>query len=226
MQKDQKVYAKENDVYFRKQSEASDGAEKMKTGEELTVVDGPWWRVAKSGVQGWVRADYLSEISPIPAPTSSSTSFVIGIPHPAEHLVTLEVRKNINDEFGGGVNKWSLQCTEYAMHRLRVKIGILIQWPVERPRHGGRWADIFERNKLYEILQEPQPDCAVCFTEVRRKDGTLTEEGHVAFVEEVLPDSSIKISEANWPRDGIYNERVIPKADWQNKYKARFVKFV
>lgn len=63
----------------------------------------------------------------------------------------------------------------------------------------------------------------MCFTVVRRQDGTITEEGHVAFVEQAFADGSVKVSEANWPHDGIYNERTISKADWQNKYKAQFV---
>ena len=50
--------------------------------------------------------------------------------------------------------------------------------------------------------------------------------GHVAFVEEVYPDGSIRISEANWPRNGIYNERVLTVAEWKDKYKGRFVEFV
>ncbi len=50
--------------------------------------------------------------------------------------------------------------------------------------------------------------------------------GHVAFVEDILADGSVRISEANWPKDGIYNERTISKNDWQNKYGAKFIEFV
>lgn len=227
MNKDQKIYTKENDVNFRKQSGAPDGVEKMKLGQELIVVDGPWFRITKDGQQGWVRGDYLTELPPVsPSPDSPALpQFVKGQTNMADDSNTIKVRKIINDEFGGGVNGWNLQCTEYAMYRVKTKLGIDIQWPVKSGRDGGKWWKIFQDAGLYKILTEPQANCTVSLTEVRRKDGTLTAEGHIAFVEEVLPDGTIKISEANWPHDGIYNERPITKVDWQNKYKARFIQF-
>lgn len=104
-------------------------------------------------------------------------------------------------------------------------LGIDIQWPVSHGRHGGKWAEIFQTHNLYAVLAEPKVNCAASFAEIRRKDGTLTAEGHVAFVEEVFPDGSIKISEANWPGSGIYNVRTLPREKWQNQYKGRFVDF-
>lgn len=226
MQKDQKVYAKENDVYFRKQSETPDGAEKMKSGEELVVVDGPWWRVAKNGVQGWVRADYISETVQTSPSVKDFVQFVKGQAHLAASEITKKVREAIKDEFGLGKSGDNLNCTEYVMYQVKTKTDVLIKWPADRPRNGGKWADIFERNKLYTVLSEPQVNCAMCFTTGISSDSKINDVGHVAFVEEVLADGSIKISEANWPNQGKYNERPVSKADWQNKYKARFVKFV
>ena len=227
MNKDQKVYTKESDVNFRKPSGASDGVEKMKLGQELIVVDGPWFRVTKDGQQGWVHGDYLTEVVPVSLSPDRSAlpQFVMGQPNMAGDGNTIEVRKVINDEFGLGKSGDPLNCTEYAQYRVKIKTGVEIKWPADRPRHGGKWAEIFERNNLYKVINEPVLNCAVSFTDVRRRDGTKTEEGHIAFVEEVLPDGSVRISEANWPHDGIYNERSISKADWQNKYKARFIDF-
>lgn len=226
MRKDQKIYAKEDDVYFRKQSDALDSAEKMKAGEELVIVDGPWWRVTKKGVQGWVRADYLSETDPNPTPIKQTLVFTKGIPHSANHPNTIEVRKTIKDVLNGGKSGYALQCTEYVVFMVKTKLGIDIEWPVSSGRDGGKWADIFERYKKYAVLSEPRVNCAACFTEVRRKDGTLTKEGHIAFIEEVKPGGLIKVSEANWPGDGIYSEREIARERWQNHYKAKFVSFI
>ena len=227
MKKDQKIYITEDGVRFRKPLDASDGIENMSKGQEVVFVDGPWFRVTKDGKTGWVHSDYLSEANPNPAQsTQQDTTFIKGQPNLFNSQATIAIRKIINDEFGGGVNKWDLQCTEYAMFCVKTKCNVDIQWPVKSGRDGGKWADIFEQHKKYKVLSEPKANCVACLTEVRRKDGTLTQEGHIAFVEEVLTDGLIKVSEANWPGNGIYNERTISKTDWQNKYKARFVEFI
>lgn len=226
MKKDQKIYITEDGVRFRKPSDAPDGVESMTKGQEVLFIDGPWFRVTKDGKTGWVHADYLSEENSAQTQATQQTpSFIKGQHNQFNSSTTIAIRKIIGDEFGGGVNKWDLQCTEYAMFCVKTKCNIDIQWPVKSGRDGGKWADIFEQNKKYTVLAEPKVNCVACLTEVRRKDGTLTKEGHIAFVEEVFPDGSIKISEANWPGNGIYNDRIISKTDWQSKYKARFVEF-
>ncbi|QQG46545.1 MAG: CHAP domain-containing protein [Candidatus Niyogibacteria bacterium] len=227
MKKDQKIYIKENDVNFRKPSGEPDGVEKMKAGQNLVFVDGPWFRATKDGKIGWVYADYISETNPNPAQQPQQLiSFVEGWPNLYNSPVTVAVREIINNEFGLEAEKIPLNCTEYVQYCIKTKLGIVIEWPSDRPRHGGKWADIFRRNNLYKVINEPVSNCAACFTDVRKKDGTLTKEGHVAFVEEIFPDGSIKISEANWPNSGIYSERILSKADWQNKYRCRFIDFL
>lgn len=231
MNKDQKIYVKEDDVNFRKQSEAIDGTQKMKKDQELIVVDGPWFRVTKDGQQGWVRADYITEIAPeLIQPDASTISFVIGQPNSATTDITKKIRETIMDVLNGAKNGYALQCTEYVSYRLKTKLGIDIAWPVSSGRHGGVWWKIFQDAGLYKILSEPKADCAMCFTAGISAVPATNAIGHVAFVEEVLPDGSIKISEANWPPkgqqpQGQYNERQIAKDKWQNQYKAQFVDF-
>lgn len=229
MQKGQKVYIKEQGIHFRKSPDISDDKNiirDLELREEAILIDEPWLKVKIREQEGWVRSDKTSETAPIQTlSTQQSIAFVIGQVNLADNSRTIEVRKAIKDEFGGGVNKWSLQCTEYVMYRVKEKTGATIQWPEDRPRHGGKWAEIFQRHGLYKILAEPQANCAMCFTAGISTDPGVNEIGHVAFVEEVLPNGSIKISEANWPRDGIYNERIIPKIDWESKYKGRFLQF-
>jgi surface antigen len=43
----------------------------------------------------------------------------------------------------------------------------------------------------------------------------MSPKGHVSYVEAVFPDKSIQVSEANWPEDGIYNERVMVEEEWR-----------
>lgn len=148
--------------------------------------------------------------------------FEIGIPNPFNSQNAIKIREIIKDEFGGGKKKWNLQCTEYVQYKIQ-QIGIIIQWPVKFGRDGGKWADIFEKHGPYKILDTPKSGCAVSFKE---KHGLY---GHIAFVEEVLDNETIKISEANFiigkNPAGEYSERTLPKSRWQDRYKCRFIDF-
>jgi len=148
--------------------------------------------------------------------------FIIGVPNFWNSDNTLKLRAIIKDEFKGGRNKWDLQCTEYAHYKIKQN-GIDIKWPVRYGRHGGKWADIFIKYKLYKVTDVPTAGCAMSFRESLK--GAAYETGHVAYVEKVWPDGSIYLSEANWPGKGKYNERKLTKAVWCNKYKARFISF-
>lgn len=226
MDKDQKVYIKEDDVNFRKQSEAIDGMQKMKGGQELIIVDGPWFRVAKDGQQGWVRADYILETPPTSTKSPlSPIDLIMGQPNLVVSDVTKKIRSIINDVLNGAKNGYDLQCTEYVTYRVKTKLNVDIKWPVSSGRNGGVWWKIFQDAGLYKILSEPGVNCAMCFTAGISQNPATNAIGHVAFVEELLPGGSVKISEANWPNQGKYNVRTITKAEWRDKYKARFVDF-
>ena len=231
MNKDQKIYVKEDDVNFRKQSESVDGIQKMKRGQELIIVDGPWLRVTKEGQQGWVRSDYISETSVISNNQNVSLLpvFIIGKPNLAKDDNTKKIREIIADALNGAKNGYALQCTEYVSYRVKL-LGIDINWPVKSGRNGGVWWKIFKNAGLYTILPEPKANCAMCFTAGISKNPETNAIGHVAFVEDVLPDWSVRISEANSPPlgenpQGQYNTRTISKEKWQNQYKAQFISF-
>lgn len=226
MNKDQKIYVKEDDVNFRKQSESNDGTQKMKMGQELIIVDGPWFRVIKDGQQGWVRADYLSEITPTTIQADSAIlNLIVGQPNLAATDTTKKIREAIKDVLNGAKNGYGLQCTEYVTYRVKTDLGIDIKWPVSSGRDGGKWGKIFQTAGVYKVLSEPKINCAMCFTTGISQDSKVNDTGHVAFVEEIFPDGSVKISEANWPNDGKYSERTIAKDKWLNQYKAQFVDF-
>ena len=155
----------------------------------------------------------------------------IGVPNLYDSPNTIAIRKIITDEFGGAATKDHLNCTEYVQYRVKTKLGITIEWPADRPRNGGEWAAIFKKHNMYTVLASPVLHAAMCFTAGISTNAAVNAIGHVAFVEEVLPDGSVKISEANWPPlgqqpQGQYNERVISKQRWQEHYRAQFVCFV
>lgn len=202
-------------------------------GTEIVVLNeqGKWFKIKTGDMQGWVSSVYLTEEKPVEQTQrvvkedvlNELPQFKKAVANLANDANTLKLRKIISDEFGGGTNGWDLQCTEYVCYKLR-QMGVRMSWPAERPRHGGRWADIFERHGLYKILTEPKAGCAMCFT-TGFKSAAMNETGHVAFVEQVLENGSVKISEANWPPPGKYNERVVPVSEWRDKYKCRFINF-
>lgn len=208
--------------------------EVLSCGQEVTKIgeQDKWFKVQyNSGKEGWVSSVYLTENKPVDSSQvvpkedvqDAFPKFKIGVANLANDDNTIKLRKIINDEFGGSRNGWNLQCTEYAQFKVQ-QMGITIKWPADRPRHGGLWAGIFEKHGLYKVFDIPKAGCAMCFTTGFRTP-EMNATGHVAFVEQVFDDESIKITEANWPPPGKYNERRVPKAEWQDKYKCRFVGF-
>lgn len=188
-----------------------------------------WFEVSVDDKTGWVFSYYLIEEVSVKQSAelqSKETSqdnfpfFKSQVQNLTNDLNTIKVRKIIKDEFGGGARGDDLQCTEYVQYKIQ-QMGISIKWPQERPRHGGRWAGIFERSGQYKVLSEPKAGCAMSFTGGLKNSNV----GHVAFVEEVYQDNSIRISEANWPPPGTYFERILTKSQWQDKYKGKFIDF-
>ena len=202
-------------------------------GAEVSVLNeqNKWFEVKTNNLQGWVSSVYLTEERPSeqqqPKPKEGIPDelpqFRIGVANNARDPNTLKVRKIINYEFGLNFEEDELQCTEYVQYRTS-RSGINIKWPTKTGRNGGSWANIFETHKLYKVLDEPKAGCAMSFTTGFRTPA-MNRTGHVAFVEQVMEDGSVKISEANWPPPGKYNERIVPVSEWREKYKCRFIDF-
>lgn len=201
-------------------------------GKEVLVIQeqDKWFKVKVDDREGWVSCYFLVEDSPIKQivelQKKESTDdilpvFKAGVINLVNDANTIKLRKIIKDAFGLGANGCCLQCTEYVHYRVQ-RMGITIKWPNERPRHGGRWATIFEKSGQYKVLSKPKAGCAMSFTSGIKNSNV----GHVAFVEEVYNNESIKISEANWPPPGKYYERILSKSQWQDKYKGRFIDFI
>ncbi len=191
---------------------------RLTNGEVVRPIDkdGDWYKIRFEGCDGWISSKFT-------APDSDDDiriekiNFKIGRPYNAVSPETIKLREIINDEFGGGYKSWELQCTEYTQYRITMD-GKRIIWPVTRGRHGGKWAKIFSNNEKYNVSDKPTKGTAMSFTKIKGY-------GHVAYVEEVLEDGSIKISEANWPKSGTYQERTISKK-MQEDYGAKFINFI
>lgn len=163
---------------------------------------GRWSRIVYRSLEGWVLRDELLDRSAYVYP-----DFTIGEPNHTDDPNTLRVRACIADEFGAGKAEMSLQSSEYVLYRLAKK-GVQIVWPDVRPRIEGNWHEILKGREGVQIGVHP---CSGCIMEYIYEDGI----GHLAYVEAVFPDDTLSISEANFPSDGIYNERVLTREEWR-----------
>lgn len=169
-------------------------------------VSGPWAYVASGPHEGWAYGEDLEDRAAHVYP-----AFHIGEPNRDDDPSTERLRALINDEFGAGEVGLPLQAEEYVLYRLW-KRGAKIAWPPVRPRSPGTWASILASVPGIRVSPEPTPGAVMEFTLPHEGGETF---GHLAYVEAVFPDGTLQLSEANWPEEGIYNERALTSAEWQ-----------
>ena len=161
------------------------------------------WAKIQSGVRaGWVESRDLADRAAHVLP-----QFTIGEANEADDPNTIRLRTMIDDEFSAGRAGLPLQSHEYVLYRLQRK-GVTISWPDIRPRTPGTWKEIFSNDHHASVRAEPTEQGVM---EIIFKDGR----GHMCFVEAIFPDGSVQVSEANWPENGIYNERVLLEDEWR-----------
>ncbi len=178
--------------------------EHMPYGSMLVAMDteNNWVRAFFRGVEGYVELHDLADRAAYVYP-----KFVIGEANTAHDPNTERVRAYIGDEFSFGETALPLQAEEYVTYKL-LRNGVILPWGKERPRTPGTWRKLLGRAKGIEVMHTPRPRSVIEYILGSGK-------GHVAFVESIFPDGAIQISEANWPVDGTYNERVLVKEEWQ-----------
>lgn len=173
-------------------------------GEMVMMIEprGRFFRVIRNGVEGWVFRDDLVDRAIRVYP-----EFISGEENSVNHSNTVHVRAILGDIFGLQRSDFPLQAGEYALYRLWKK-GIHIEWPQERPRTPGLWHKILKGSAHVHIGVSPKASSIMEYV-------STDDVGHLAYVEDVFPDDTISISEANYPDSGIYNERELLKSEWK-----------
>ncbi|NCN52352.1 hypothetical protein GW943_00885 [Candidatus Parcubacteria bacterium] len=163
---------------------------------------GRWSRIVYRETAGWVLRDELIDRAAYVYP-----DFIIGATNFTDDPNTLRLRAVISDEFSGGLIELPLQSSEYVLYRLYRK-NLSVAWPDVRPRTEGTWHTILGGvSGVYGSVSPSQG----AVMEYVREDSV----GHLAYVDAVFPDETISISEANYPDNGAYNERVLTREEWR-----------
>lgn len=159
-------------------------------------------KVATNGTKGYAPTTLLARSAAEVYP-----EFEIGKEYGPHAAATKRLRTFIKDEFAATLAALPLSSHEYAYYRL-LRRGVRINWPDIRPRTPGSWAAILATTERVVVTHEPQPGAVLEYLLGEAR-------GHLAYVEDVYADGSIKISEADWPDRGIYNERVLVAEEWK-----------
>ncbi len=163
---------------------------------------GRFSKVSQNGIIGWVLRDDLRSRAAHVFP-----EFAPGIPNNHDDPSTLRVRACIKDAFYGGEIEMPLQAGEYVLYMLMRK-NQSINWPPTRPRTPGLWHTILRGVPGVHVSITPKTGSVMEYT-------LPNDTGHLAYVEAVFPDTSVTVSEANYPDQGIYSERTLSKEEWQ-----------
>ena len=167
----------------------------------LMALQGRWAQVRLAGIVGWVFKDALvlqiDDVYP---------RFTQEVQYNAEHPETIKLRACIDDEFGGARGVHPLSAAEYIHYKLKQKQR-LIDWGDIRMRIPGTW-----QRKLrggfgihMGIISKTESVMEYVMDDV----------GHLAFVEAVFPDGSIKITEIGKLDDHAYTETVLTPDQWK-----------
>ncbi len=158
-----------------------------------------WFKISYHGTIGWMLREDLVEELKVP-------QFKLGVFYSADNETTISVRRELDDEFAGGLAQLPLTAEEYVSYRLK-RQGVNVPWGKERPRLAGTWQNLLKGRSGAHIGITPKTGSVMETIE----DSTF---GHLAYIEAVYPDQSILISEFGYPELGQYSERTLPKAEW------------
>jgi hypothetical protein len=137
-------------------------------------------------------------------------AFTVGERNGPHDQNTVRLRSFIRDEFSAGLSQLSLQAHEYVYYRL-LRRGVQIAWPDIRPRTAGSWARILGDLTNVTVGEEPVVGAVIEYA----SHDDPAEKARLGYVEKVFPDKGIQISEADWPAEGVYNERTFSEDEWR-----------
>lgn len=159
-----------------------------------------WYRTAYREHSGWILKDTVTADNIYPR-------FQLGRFYDSKNVETIKLRSLIHDEFNGGLIEAPLQDVEYVTYKLRQKAKLL-PWSDARPRISGNWKQLLRGAPGVYIGILPKADSVM---EVVGDDA----QGFVSYVDTVLPDESITVSEVGFLQEGMYSNRTLPKEEWR-----------
>ncbi len=176
--------------------------EKLSYGDLVHVVKlgGRWAHVHVRGTAGWILKDSLREQASDVFP-----EFHESVVYDASHADTQKLRLCITDQFGGAKAGSVLTDAEYVSYKLAKKDRV-IQWNEERPRIAGTWQKKLRGTQGVHIGIIPKADVVMEYV--------IDDVGHLAYVEAVFSDESIKISSIGMFDEGIFCDMMMQKAEW------------
>ena len=176
---------------------------KLKYGQNVRLISlqGRWAQVRLAGMVGWVFKDSLvmksSDVYPY---------FTRDIQYDSKNPQTIKLRACIDDAFGGAASGYVLSAAEYVQYRLTQKNRI-IDWGDIRMRIPGTWQRKLAGRTGIHIGIAPKTESVMEYV--------YDDMGHLAFVEAVFPDESIKISEIGKYDDASYTELTLSCEEWK-----------
>jgi hypothetical protein len=166
--------------------------------------------VAVGNKKGYVPAAALAQEA-----ASVYPDFVIGAENSALDANTVRLRFIIRDEFSASLTQLPLQAHEYVYYKL-LRRGAHIAWPDIRPRTAGTWAKILSSLEGIVIGDTPTVGSVMEYMLPEGEaEGNNKGRAHLAYVEKVLPNETIHISEVDWSARGVYNERILAGEEWR-----------
>ena len=160
-----------------------------------------FYQILWNELTGWVlKDDLVDRVAHI------YPKFIIGEENLYDNPNTKHIRILLEDVFGVEQLDFPLQSGEYVLYRL-LNNNLQISWPETRPRTPGLWHKILKGVPKIHIGVVPV-------------NGSIMEYifdddfGHVVYVDKVLEDDTISISEVNYSDSGKYNERILTREEW------------
>lgn len=167
---------------------------------ELYGKEGMYYHVGVGTVTGWVS---IHEVT-----TNEEVVFPVFVPlqtYTALHSTTVLVRQHLEDAFGATPLYIALSAEEYVCYRL-MRQGLVLPWPVVRPRPAGKWHSILRGVRGIEISTFPRSGAIMEYVDDEGK-------GVVAYTKIVAHDQTITIEGIG--TSGQYTVEVLSSIQWR-----------
>jgi hypothetical protein len=123
----------------------------------------------------------------------------------ASNKETQKLRLYIKDQFVGAKADVVLTDAEYVTYKLAKK-ELQIPWGADRPRIAGTWQKKLRGLHGVHMGIVPKTDAVMEYV--------VDDAGHLAYVESVFSDESIKVSSIGMFDEGMFSDGMMQKAEW------------